>query len=436
MLRGMGAAVALPFLDAMVPAFARAEAAKAPVRMAFIYVPNGLANMDYWNPGYTGPLGDLPRLLKPMERFKSDILLLGNLPHNNGRALLDGAGDHARATGAYLTGMQPRKTMGDVKAGISCDQVVAQQIGSQTRFPSLELGMEDAQQAGNCDSGYSCAYTNNMAWTGENQPLPPVLEPRALFERLFGDGTDLAPEVRARRDRYRRSILDMAVGDSKELALQVGPSDRRKLDEYLTSVRDVERRIQRAEADHAQIDPHMEKPSGFPTDFTEHFTLMTDLLTIAFQADLTRVATFLVMREGSQRVYRELGISDGHHTLTHHRGDKGMIEKVAKINQHHINHFATWVEKLKACEDGGPSLLDNSMIVYGSGLGDGNKHSHEDLPTMIVGRGGDFLKPGRRIEYRRETPMCNLFLTMMDRMGVHRDHFGDATGRLEGLNVA
>ena len=432
-LRGMGAMVSLPFLDAMVPAFAATR--KAPVRLAFAYIPNGLANMDYWNPGYEGRLGELPRLLKPMEPFKNDILLLGNLTCNGGRALLDGAGDHARATGAYLTGVQPRKTMGDVKAGVSCDQVIAGQIGGETRFASLELGMEDAQQAGNCDSGYSCAYTNNLAWTSESQPLPPVLEPRALFERLFGDGTELTPDARTRRALYRRSILDLAVADSKELASRVGPSDRRKIDEYLTSVRNVETRIQRAEADRAQIDPHMERPTGSPENFSEHFTLMTDLLTIAFRADLTRVATFLVMREGSNRAYRELGISDGHHSLTHHRGDAAKIEKVAKINEHHVQHFATWLEKLKACEDGDGTLLDNSMIVYGSGIGDGNRHTHEDVPTLIAGRGGDFLKPGRRIDYRKETPMCNLFLTLMDRMGVHAAHFGDSTGRLEGLSA-
>jgi hypothetical protein len=436
-LRGAGVIVGLPLLDAMVPAFARAaEVRKAPVHLAYLYVPNGMATMDYWTPSYKGPLGELPRNLKAIEPFKNDVMMLSHLTCNGGRSLLDGAGDHARATGAYLTGIQPRKTLGDVKAGISADQVIAQKIGGKTRFASLELGMEDAQQAGDCDSGYSCAYTNNLAWTSESQPLPPVLDPRALFERLFGDDTDLAPEARTRRNLFRRSILDFAVGDSRELASRVGASDKRKLDEYLTSVRDVERRIQRAEADHDQIDPHMEIPAGVPQTFAEHFALMTDLLAIAFQADLTRVATFLVMREGSQRIYRELGISDGHHSLTHHMGDKAKMEKVAQINHHHMVQFAAWLEKLKSTQDGECSLLDNSIIVYGSGLGDCNAHTHHDVPTLIAGRGGDYLKPGRRIVYKKETPICNLHLTLMDRMGVHEDHFGDSTGRLEGLNVS
>ena len=434
-LRGLGSVVALPFLDAMVPALAPAQARKAPVRMAFVYVPNGVI-MDHWNPAYKGRLGELPRLLKPMEPFKDDILLLSNLTHNNGRALLDGGGDHARATGGYLTGMQPRKTTLDIKTGISCDQVVAQQIGGQTRFPSLELGIEDSQQAGNCDSGYSCSYTNNMAWKNDHQPLPPILDPRALFERLFGDDADMTPEARTRRNLYRRSILDAAGEDSKRLGLRVGPSDRRKLDEYLTSVREVETRIQKSEKDKAQIDPHMDKPYGIPAEFSEHFKLMTDMMTIAFQADLTRVATFLAVREGSNRAYREIGISDGHHSLTHHRNDPLMMEKVAKINHYHVQQFAAWIEKMKSIQEGDATLLDNSMIVYGSGISDGNRHTHEDLPTVIAGRGGDFLKPGRRVVYHRETPICNLYLTMMDRMGVRQEHFGDSTGHLEGLNVA
>jgi Protein of unknown function (DUF1552) len=434
LLRGMGSVVGLPFLDAMVPAFSLAQARQAPVRMAFVYVPNGVI-MDHWNPAYKGRLGELPRLLKPMEPFKDDILVLGNLTHNNGRALLDGGGDHARATGGYLTGMQPRKTTLDIKTGISCDQVVAQQIGGQTRFPSLELGIEDAQQAGNCDSGYSCSYTNNLAWKNDHQPLPPILDPRALFERLFGDDADMTPEARERRNLYRRSILDSAGEDSKRLESRVGPSDRRKLDEYLTSVREVETRLQKNEKNSAQIDPHMEKPYGIPAEFSEHFKLMTDMMTIAFQADLTRVATFLAVREGSNRAYREIGISDGHHSLTHHRNDPLMIEKVAKINHYHVQQFAAWIEKMKSIQDGDATLLDNSMIVYGSGISDGNRHTHEDLPTVIAGRGGDFLKPGRRVVYRRETPICNLYLTMMDRMGVRREHFGDSTEHLEGLNV-
>ena len=433
-LRGIGAGVALPFLDAMIPAgtmkAASRLAGKPPVRMAFVYVPNGI-DMRNWNPSYEGKLGELPRILKPLEPFKEDITLLGNLTHNAGRALLDGAGDHGRCCGAYLTGIQPRKTLVDIKAGISFDQIVAHQIGSQTRFPSLELGMEDARQAGDCDSGYSCAYTNNLAWRSETQPLPPVLDPRALFERLFGTGTALTPEARARQSRYRRSILDYVTDDTKKLEGDLGPTDRRKLDEYLSSIREIELQIARAEKDNAQITPGMDKPYGIPADFAEHFRLMTDMMTVAFQADQTRIITFLVTHEGTSRPYREIGIADGHHPLTHHRNQEALMEKVAQINTYHTTQFASWIQKLKSIKEGDSTLLDNSMIVYGAGLSDGNRHLHEDLPTLMAGRGGNFIKPGRRIVYRRETPMCNLFLTMMDRMGVHAENFGDSTGRVD-----
>lgn len=434
-LRGLGTAVSLPFLDAMTPARSFAKAvSKPPVRMAFVYVPNGIM-MNGWNPEYEGRLGELPRILKPLEPFKDDILLLGNLTHNGGRALLDGAGDHGRCCASYLTGVQPRKTVVDIKSGVSFDQIVANRIGKQTRFPSLELGMEDARQAGDCDSGYSCAYTNNLAWRSETQPLPPILDPRVLFERLFGNGVSATPEARARQNRIRRSILDFVTEDTRRLEGDLGPSDRRKLDEYLSSIREIERQIERAEKDNAQIDPHMDKPYGIPADFAEHFKLMTDMMTIAFQSDLTRVMTFLVTHEGTSRPYREIDIPDGHHPLTHHRNNPELMEKVARINCYHTRQFAGWVEKLKSIREGDSTLLDNCMIVYGAGLSDGNRHLHEDLPTLIAGRGGDRIKPGRRIVYRRETPMCNLFLTMMDCMGVHVEHFGDSTGRLEGADL-
>ena len=434
-LRGMGTAVALPFLDAMVPARAFGAAlAKPPVRLAFLYVPNGVI-MNHWNPDYDGKLTTLPRILKPLESHKDDILLLGNLTHNGGRALLDGGGDHARATGGYLTGCQPRKTTTEIKTGISCDQVIANKIGNQTRFPSLELGMEAPQQAGNCDSGYSCAYTNNLSWRNESQPLPPTLDPRALYERLFGDDAEMTPQARALRSEFRGSVLDFVSEDTKRLEGRVGPADKRKLDEYLTSIREVEVRIGKTEKENAQIDPHMEKPLGAPADFAEHFKMMSDMLTIAFQADLTRVSTFLLAREGSSRAYHEIGVSDGHHGLTHHRNNPDMIEKVAQINCYHLREFTAWIEKLKSIKEGDGTLLDHSMIVYGSGISDGNRHTHEDLPTVIAGRGGNFIKPGRRVIYRRETPICNLYMTLMDRMGVNVDHFGDATGALQGVDL-
>ena len=331
--------------------------------------------------------------------------------------------------------MHPRKTFVDIKNGISCDQIVANEVGQANRFPSLEVGLEDARQAGDCDSGYSCAYTNNLAWRSETQPLPPVLDPRALFERLFGKGIPLSPEARLRQAKFRRSILDYVTTDTQKLQSNLGPTDRRKLDEYLTSIREIERQLERAEQDNAQINPGMDKPYGVPADFAEHYKLMTDMITVAFQADLTRVVTFLVTREGTSRAYREIGIPDGHHPLTHHRNDPATMDKVAQINTYHMKQFAGWIEKLKSIKEGDSTVLDNSMIVYGAGLADGNRHSHEDLPTLIAGRGGNFIQSGQRRVYRRETPMSNLFLSMMDRMGVHVENFGDSTGRLQGLDL-
>jgi Protein of unknown function (DUF1552) len=421
-LRGLGtAAIGLPFLDAMAPAFGASTLPEPPVRMAFFYLPNGMM-MDSWNPGYEGKLGELPRSLKALEPYKEDMLHLGNLTHNTGRALLDGAGDHGRCSGSYLTGIQVKKSLIDIKAGVSFDQIVANQIGAKTRFPSIELGMDDARQAGDCDSGYSCAYTNNLAWRSETQPLPPTLNPRLLFERLFGSGQPMTPAERARQAKYRRSILDFVTDDTHKLEGSLGPTDRRKLDEYLSAIREVERQIQHAE-------------NGVPADFAEHFKLMSSMVAIAFQADLTRIVTFLVTHEGTSRAYRELGIPDGHHPLTHHRNQPDLMEKVRKINEYHVQQFAGFVEKMKQSKEGDRSLLDNSMIVYGAGLSDGNSHLHEDLPTVILGRGGNYFKTGRRVLFRRETPMCNLFLAMMDRMGVHTEHFGDSTGTLEGLNL-
>ncbi|HXS97426.1 MAG TPA: DUF1552 domain-containing protein [Candidatus Limnocylindrales bacterium] len=434
-LRGLGtAAIGLPFLDAMSPALRASTMPNPPVRMAFFYVPNGII-MDGWNPDYEGKLQALPRALKSLEPYKEDILQLGNLTHNTGRALLDGAGDHGRCCGSYLTGIQVKKSVTDIRAGVSFDQIVANEVGGKTRFPSLELGMDDARQAGDCDSGYSCAYTNNLAWKSETQPLPPILNPRVLFERLFGTGQPMTPEERKRQTVYRRSILDFVTEDTHKLEGSLGPTDRRKLDEYLTAIRAVERQIERAESDNRQIDPHMDKPYGVPADFAEHFKLMSSMVAIAFQADLTRIVTFLMTNEGTSRPYRELNIPDGHHPLTHHRGQAELMEKVRRINEYHVQQFAGFVEKMKTAKEGDRSMLDNSMIVYGAGLSDGNAHLHEDLPTVVIGRGGSYFKTGQRIVARRETPMCNLFLTMMDRMGVHPERFGDSTGRLQGLNL-
>jgi hypothetical protein len=436
MLKGVGASLALPYLDAMTPALAASKmVGDKPVRMMFAYVPNGII-MENWNPKYDGKLGELPRALKAMEPLKDDFMLLSNLTNNAGRAWLDGPGDHGRCCGSYLTSVHVRKTKSEILSGISCDQIVANQIGSKFRFPSLEIGMDDARQAGDCDSGYSCAYTNNLAWRSETQPLPPVLNPRQLFERLFGSNAHLTPEARAQQARIRRSVMDVVMADTKKLQATLGPTDKRKLDEYLSSIREIERQLEKAEHDNAQINPGMDKPYGVPADFAEHFKLMTEMITVAFQADMTRIVTFLITGEGTSRAYREIGIPDGHHPLTHHFNNPALIEKVAQINEYHIKQLSAWLTKLKSIKEGDANILDNSMIVYGAGLGDGNRHTHEDLPTMLVGRAGGALKPGYRHVFRRETPMANLYLTMMDRMGVNVEHFGDATGRLDGLNLS
>jgi len=432
-LQGIGAAaIGLPFLDAMSPAFAAAP--KAPVRLAFLYVPNGI-DMKNWNIDDGAFSSPFPRVMKPLEGFKDDMLQIGNLTHNSGRALLDGAGDHGRCSGSYLTGIQVKKTTVDIKASVSCDQIIANKIGSQTRFASLELGMDDSRQAGDCDSGYSCAYTNNLAWKSQTQPLPPILDPRVLFERLFGTGVVLSPEETDRQARYRRSILDFVTGDTKKLQSSLGPTDRRKLEEYLSSIRDVEQQLEKAEKSNMAVNPGMLKPYGVPPDFAEHFKLMSDMLAIAFQADLTRVATFLMTHEGTSRSYREIGIPDGHHPCTHHQGKPDLMEKVTQINEYHTKQVAGFLGTLKGMKEGDSNVLDNSMIVYGAGLSDGNRHLHEDLPTLLIGRGGGYFKPGRRITYRKETPMTNFHLTLMDRMGVPTEQFGDSSGPLDPASL-
>lgn len=432
-LRGMGAAIGLPFLDAMTPAFAGAT--PGPLRAAWFYVPNGI-DMRNWTPADEGPLSELPSILAPLEPLKQDLLVLSNLTANWGRPLIEGAGDHGRACAAYMTGMKVLKTAGaDLKLGISADQLIAKSIGTQTKLPSLEIGLEEARLAGNCDNGYSCAYCYNMAWRTESQPLPPISDPRQLFERLFG--TDIAepPAAHARRLMMRQSILDQVMGDTQKLESNLGAGDRRKLDEYLTSVREIEQQVERAEKSGVAIDPGMDKPYGVPPEFPDYFRLMSDMLLVAFKADITRVSTVMIGREGSTRPYPEIGISDGHHPLTHHRGNQQMLDKVRQINSLHLKLFADFLEKLKAAKEGDSNLLDQSMIVYGAGISDGNSHLHDQLPTILAGRGGNFLSPGRHIIYQRETPVCNLFASMAGRMGVTAEHFGDSTGQLEGLSL-
>jgi hypothetical protein len=392
--------------------------------------------MDAWTPQTTGKVFEFTRVLKPLEAFRTDLFVLSGLTHKNGEPGPDGAGDHARAGASYLTGVRPKKTAGaDIHSGISADQVAAQMLGSRTRIPSLELGCDDSRTVGNCDSGYSCAYSNSISWRTPTTPMPPEVNPRLVFERLFGtEDLTLSPEVRARRARYRKSILDLVQDDTHKLVRTLGPADRRKVDEYLTAVREIEKRITLAENTQHDVLPSMEKPSGVPVGFDEYVKLMYDLQVLAFQTDTTRIATMMVGREGSNRVYPEIGVPDPHHPLTHHRNNAEWIEKVTKINVFHAELFAYFLQRMKATPDGDGTLLDHTMIVYGSGLSDGNQHAHSDLPVVVAGRGDGSLKPGQHIAYEHGTPMTNLYLTLLDRVGVRPESIGDSTGKVEHLS--
>ena len=432
----------LPLLDAMTPALGRAATkSAAPCRMAFLYVPNGIM-MDHWLPKAAGQSvalpHDLPRISAALAPYRDDILFLGGLTQNGGRALGDGPGDHGRAGANYLTCVHPKKTNGrDLSAGVSVDQIAAQRLQGKTKLASLELGCEEGVQGGSCDNGYSCAYSNSISWRTPSSPNPVEIRPRAVFERLFGTA-DFEPDLakRARQAQYQRSILDVVLGDANRLANSLGGVDKRKLDEYLYSLRDVEKRIQAAERSQAtQKAPAMPAPDrSIPSDFGEHARIMMDLMTLAFQTDTTRVATLLLALEQSPRAYPEIGIPEAHHGLTHHQGDAEKIAKVLEINCFHLKQFAYLLGKLKSTPDGDGTLLDHVMITYGSGLSDGNAHDHADLPLVLAGHGGGTLRPGRLVRHPKETPMANLFVAMLDRMGVPVDSLGDSNGQLGYLS--
>ena len=440
-LKGLGTAVALPVLDAMVVPFSRAaelpdsSAGLLPRRMAFLYVPNG-ANMVDWTPKQVGADFEFPFILEPLQAHKKDLLVLSGLAHDKGRAHADGAGDHARASATFLTGCTARKTPGaDIKVGVSVDQVAAQQIGDRTRLPSLELGTDKARLAGNCDSGYSCAYSYNISWKTESTPMPPEVNPRQVFDRLFGNGNPgEMEEARVKRDLQRKSVLDFALDDARRLQKSLGYTDRRKLDEYLTAVRELEERIERAHGFKTEM-PDYTRPSGVPRNYEEHLRLMFDLLALAFQTDATRIATYILAHDGSNRQYPFIGVRDGHHDLSHHGGDQEKKEKIAKINRFHMTQFAYFLEKLRSIREGEGTLLDNCMIVYGSGLGDGNAHNHDNLPILLAGRGGGTIQPGRHLRLEKETPMTNLFLSVLERMGAPVERLGDSTGLLPQLGT-
>jgi len=433
-LKGLGVSVALPWLEAMGPQTAWAQGAgtanPAPNRLCVLYVPNG-KNMADWTPEREGADFDLPHILRPLQPVKDQLLVLTGLTADKARPHGDGGGDHARALGAFLTGSQPRKTDGtDIRAGVSVDQVAAGRLADQTRLPSLELGCEAGAMAGNCDSGYSCVYSSTMSWRSATQPLPKEVNPKLVFERLFSSTPD---NVRQRQDARRRSVLDFVREDSRELTDRLGAGDRRKLDEYLSAVRDVEQRIQRAATLPPVRTPDVPGPTGIPGSYPDHIRLMYDLMVLAFQADVTRVATCVLANEGSNKPYPFAGVTEGHHDLSHHENKAEKKQKIRDINTFHTTQLAYFLTKLKGIREGDGTLLDHCMVAYGSGNSDGNAHNHDNLPIVLAGGGCGTLKPGRHVKYARETPLNNLWVGLLDRMRVKVDALGDSTGALGQL---
>jgi hypothetical protein len=426
--------IALPFLDAMEPRLVRA-ASKGPLRSVFVFFPNG-ANMQFWTPSQTGDKFDLPSTLGPLAKFRDELLVLTGLTHDKARAHGDGPGDHARSNSVFLTGAQPLKSDGkDIHVGISVDQVMADKIGSQTRLPSLELGCEKGTQSGNCDSGYSCAYSSNISWRSASMPMAKEVNPRQVFERMFGDpGQVLADRDNAKQAIYRHSILDSVLSDAGDLRRKLGGADQHKVDEYLDAVRSVERQIQAAErkADKVSV-PNVEVPEGIPHETETYIELMMDLTVLALQSDSTRIVTLTLANEGSNRNFPSIGVSEGHHNISHHGKNPEKLEKIRKIDLFYTYRFAHLLDKMRAVSESGTTLLNNSMVVYGCAISDGDKHNHEDLPVLLAGKGAATLKPGRHVRYAAETPMCNLYMSMLERVGVRVDKFGDSTGRLGEL---
>ena len=446
-LRGLGASIALPAFASLggsrllaadgaasgAGALA-ATASGAPLRTAFVYFPNGAIPASWWPTG-EGADFQFKRTLQPLEPLKGLVQVLGGLNHKTADGGPDGGGDHARGNGTFLTGVRLNKSATNVRAGVSIDQVIARRIGHLTRFPSLELACDSGRKAGACDSGYSCAYQYNLSWSSPTTPMPPESNPRLAFERLFGDGGPGRRRANLERRRAeQRSILDFALEDARSMQRRLGSQDREKLDQYLVGVREIEERIEKAERFGEVKDPGVETPAGIPPDFADYVQLMFDMLLLAFQTDSTRVATLLLSHDGSNRSFDHIGISEGHHDLTHHQNRPDWIEKVADIDLWYVRQFARFLDKLQASTDvDGKSLLHNSMIVYGSGNADGNRHTHENLPVVLAGGGGGAVAPGRYVKHGSK-PLTNLFLSMADRIGLNDlNSFGDSVGRLSDV---
>ncbi len=447
-LRGLGTCLSLPALESLLPggrllaanaggvpggAF---TASGAPLRMAFLYIPNGVI-LDQWRPEGKGADFKLGPTMQPFAAHQKNLQIYTGFEHANGWSGGDGGGDHARANATVLTGARPRKTSGsDIQLGMSVDQVAARDLGAVTRFRSLELTCDSVRASGGCDSGYSCAYQFNLSWRSETQPATPEPSPRLVFERLFGSGSK---EERAKsflaRQQKQKSILDFVAEDAKSLTKQLGRNDQNKLDEYLTGVREIEQRIASMEKFGPPPDPGIDAPDeGIPGAYEAHIRLMMDMQILAFQTDSTRISTLLLAHDGSNRSFKEVGVPEGHHSLSHHQGDQAKIDKIAKIDLFYARQFAYYLDRMSSLQDAqGGSLLDNSMIVYCSGLSDGNRHRHDDLPVIVAGKAGGRFQPGRHNDLGGNTPMSNLHLRLLHEMGSPTDRFGDATEMLKQI---
>jgi hypothetical protein len=435
LLRGLGATLALPLLDAMVPSLTALQktAAKPVTRFGVMYVPNGMV-MEQWTPATEGASFELTPTLAPLAPYKDDLLVLSNLAcvPTAGRP----GGAHAKASTRFLTDVSPPTSETWLDAGISVDQILAKQMSAFTQLGSLELSVESGDTAGACDVGFACAYTNTISWLGSATPLPTENNPRTVFERLFGDAGSTDPRVRQARVRQDRSLLDSVRDEVAHLQGSLGAGDRLKLVEYLDAIRDVERRIQKAEEQSGQALPQVEHPAGIPPAYDDHVKLMCDLQVLAYQTDLTRVVTFMLGREFSGVTYPQIGVPDAHHPITHHALEPEKIAKVVKINHYHVTQFASLLEKLRATPDGDGSLLDHTVMMYGTGMGDCNAHDPRNIPLVLAGGRSAQLKGGRHIRYAKETPLANLHLTLLDKLGVHMDRMGDSTGRLDDRALA
>ena len=436
-LRGLGVSVSLPLLDSMVPALTAFQktAAKPVNRFGAVYVPNGMV-MPHWTPSGEGNAFEFTPILKPLEPFRDRLLILSGL-NSTPPAKQGAVGVHARASTRFLTDVPPKVTNGaDLEAGISMDQIAARELGRHTQLASLELGLESTESGASCDNGFNCVYTSTISWRGATTPLPTEHNPREVFERLFGDTTSTDPATRLARIQQERSILDSVSQRIARLGQRVGSGDRAKLDEYFEAIRDIERRIQNAEQQSATELPVVDQPAGIPATFEEHAKLMFDLYALAYQCDLTRVITFMIAHEFSGRTYPQIGVADAHHPISHHQNDPARLAKLVKINTYHMTLFASFLEKLRSTPDGDGSLLDHAMIVYGAGMSDSNAHDPKNLPILLAGGGAGRLKGGSHVRFPKDTPLANLHVTLLDKLGVRVEKLGDSAGELPQLSIA